>query len=179
MVLADPEPMPSRLIRGRIALAFTACIPARNHRLADTVKRGELSYTTLAMEREHIACSSLLRLVGAVLADPEPMTPSSDTWLHRPGLHCLHTRTQPPPWLHADTVKGGKLSYTTLAMEREQIACSALLRLVGAVLADPEPMPPSSDTRLHRPGLHCLHTRTQPPPWLLIPSRAASSATRH
>ena len=89
VVLADPEPMPSRLIRGRIALAFTACIPARNHRLADTVKRGELSYTTLGMDREHIACSSLLRRAGAVLADPEPMTPSSDTWLHRPGLHML------------------------------------------------------------------------------------------
>ena len=43
--------------------------------LADTVKGGELSYTTLAMEREHTACSSLLRLAGAVLADPEPMPP--------------------------------------------------------------------------------------------------------
>ena len=50
-------------------------VVARNHRLADTVKGGELSYTTLAMEREHIACSSLLRLAGAVLADPEPMPP--------------------------------------------------------------------------------------------------------
>ena len=73
VVPADPEPIPARLVRGYIALAFTACVPARNHRLADTVKGGELSYTTLAMEREHIACSSLLRLAGAVLADPEPM----------------------------------------------------------------------------------------------------------
>ena len=72
--LADPEPMPARLVRGCIALAFTACVPANNHGLADTVdKGGELSYTTLAMEGEHIACSSLLRLMGAALADPEPM----------------------------------------------------------------------------------------------------------
>ena len=75
VVPADPEPMPSRLIRGCIALAFTACVPTRNHiaLVADTVKGGELSYTTLAMECEHIACSSLLRLAGVVLADPEPM----------------------------------------------------------------------------------------------------------
>ena len=71
--LANPEPMPARLVRGCIALVFTACVPARNDRLADTVKGGELRYTTLAMEREHTACSSLLRLMRAVLADPEPM----------------------------------------------------------------------------------------------------------
>ena len=64
-VLADPELMPARLERGCIALAFTACVPAcvpaRNHGLADTVdKGGELRDTTLAMEGEHIACSSLL-----------------------------------------------------------------------------------------------------------------------
>ena len=73
-VLADPEPMPARLERGCIALAFTACVPAHNHRLADTVdKGGELRYTTLVMEGEHIACSSLLTLTGTVLADPELM----------------------------------------------------------------------------------------------------------
>ena len=71
--LAGHEPMPARLVRGCIALAFTACVHARNHRLADTVKGCELRYTTLAMRREHTACSSLLRLMGAVLADSEPM----------------------------------------------------------------------------------------------------------
>ena len=40
-----------------------------------------------------------------------------------------------------DAVKGGKLSYTALAMEREQTAYRSLLPLSGAVLADPEPMP--------------------------------------
>ena len=40
-----------------------------------------------------------------------------------------------------DAVKGGKLSYTALAMEREQTAYRSLLPLSGAVLADPERMP--------------------------------------
>ena len=40
----------------------------------------------------------------------------------------------------ADTVKGGKLSYTALAMEREQTAYRSLLPLSRSVLADPEPM---------------------------------------
>ena len=46
-VLADPEPMPARLIRGCIALAFTACVlaVACSHRLADTVKRVASSAT--------------------------------------------------------------------------------------------------------------------------------------
>ena len=44
-VVADPEPMPSRLVRGCIAMAYTACVPTgqSSHRLADTVKGGELS----------------------------------------------------------------------------------------------------------------------------------------
>ena len=74
VVLADPEPMLSRLVRGCIALAFTACVlaVACSHRHANTVKGGELSYMALAMEREHIVYSSLLTLAGAALADPEP-----------------------------------------------------------------------------------------------------------
>ena len=75
-VLADAEPLLSRPVRGCIALAFTACVlaVARSHRrLVDTVKGGELSYTALAVEREQIVCSSLLRLAGAVLADAEPL----------------------------------------------------------------------------------------------------------
>ena len=45
-VLADPEPMLSRLVCGCIALAFTACVlaVACMHHLADPVKGGELSY---------------------------------------------------------------------------------------------------------------------------------------
>ena len=61
-VLADPEPMLARLVRGCIALAFTACVlaVACSHRLADTVKGGELSYMALAMQREPTAYRSLL-----------------------------------------------------------------------------------------------------------------------
>ena len=40
----------------------------------------------------------------------------------------------------ADTVKGSKLSYTTVAMKCEPIVYSSLLTLAGVVLADPEPM---------------------------------------
>ena len=48
-VLADPEPMPSRLVRGCIALVFTASVPAdqSSRRLADPVKGSELSYSTV------------------------------------------------------------------------------------------------------------------------------------
>ena len=52
-VLADPEPMLSRLIRSScIALAFTASVPAVAciHRHADAVKGGELSCMGLAMQ---------------------------------------------------------------------------------------------------------------------------------
>ena len=74
-VLADPEPMLARLVRGCIALAFTACVPAdqSSHRHADTVKGGELSYMALALQREPTAYRSLLMVAGAVLANPEPM----------------------------------------------------------------------------------------------------------
>ena len=74
-VLADAEPMLTRLVRGCIALAFTACVPAVacSHRHANTVKGGELSYMALALEREPTAYRSLLVVAGAVLANPEPM----------------------------------------------------------------------------------------------------------
>ena len=88
-------------------------------------------------------------------------------------LAYLHATTA----LLADTVKGGELGYTTLAMEREQTACSSLLRLMGAVLADPEPMP----ARLVRGCTDMASTASVPAdqssPALLIPSRAANSAT--
>ena len=74
-MLAEPEPMPSRLVRGCIALAFTAGVRAvaTSHRLADPVKGSKLSYMTLALRREPTAYRSLLMRLGAVLADPEPM----------------------------------------------------------------------------------------------------------
>ena len=45
VVLANPEPMLSRLVRGCIALAFTAGVHAvaTSHRLADPIKGSELS----------------------------------------------------------------------------------------------------------------------------------------
>ena len=56
-VLADPERMLARLVRGCIALAFTAGVRAvaTSRRLADAVKGGKLSYTTVAKERETTA----------------------------------------------------------------------------------------------------------------------------
>ena len=75
-VLADPEPILARLVRGCIALAFTANVRAvatSSHRLADPVRGSELSYMTLALQREPTAYTSLMMRLGAVLADPEPM----------------------------------------------------------------------------------------------------------
>ena len=65
-VSADPEPMLARLIRGCIAMAFTASVTAdqSSHRLADAAKGGELSYMALAMEREQTAYRSLLMVAG-------------------------------------------------------------------------------------------------------------------
>ena len=40
----------------------------------------------------------------------------------------------------ADAVKGGKLRYMALALQREPTAYRSLLTRAGAVLADPEPM---------------------------------------
>jgi len=86
-------------------------VVARNHRLADTVKGGELSYMTLAMEREHNACSSLLRLMTAVLADPEPML----SRLVRGCIALAFTACVPARNNRlADTVYGSELRYTKL-----------------------------------------------------------------
>ena len=66
-----------------------------------------------------------------------------------------------------------------LAVACEHNAYSSLLTLAGAVLADPEPMP----ARLVRGCIDMAFTTTvafpliNPPTALLIPSRAASSAT--
>ena len=114
VVLCDPEPMLSRLVRGCIALAFTAGVRAvaTSHRLADPVKGSELSYMTLALQREPTAYRSLMMRLGAVLGDPEPM-------LSRLvggcialafiacvlAVACSHRL--------ADTIKGGQLSHMT------------------------------------------------------------------
>ena len=65
-VLADPEPMLSRMVRGCIALTVTARVHADacSHRLADAVKGGELSYMTLALQRGPTAYRSLLMRLG-------------------------------------------------------------------------------------------------------------------
>ena len=77
----------------------------------------------------------------------------------------------------ADTVKGSKLSYTTVAMQCELIVYSSLLTLAGVVLADPEPMLARLESGCI--ALASLLTRPliNPATALLIPSRAASSAT--
>ena len=74
-VLAKPEPMLARLVRGCIAMAFTASVPAdqSTHRLADPVKGcGCMGPVT---EREQTAYSSLLRRLHTVQADPGAMPP--------------------------------------------------------------------------------------------------------
>ena len=83
-VLPDHKPLPSRLGRGCIALAVTACVRAVacSHRLAHTVKGGELSYMMPAMEREELAYSSLLMVAKTVPPDLEPL-------LSRLGRGCI------------------------------------------------------------------------------------------
>ena len=63
-VLPDPEPIPTRLVHGCIAMAFTARVPSvqSSHGLADTVKSGELNFMTLALKRERFTYRSLLML---------------------------------------------------------------------------------------------------------------------
>ena len=115
--------MLSRLVRSCMALAFTGCVLAVpcSHRLADTVKGGELSYMPLALQMDPTAYSSLLVVARVVLANPEPMLsrlvrgcialPFTACVLAVPTSHRL-----------AVAVKGGQLSYMALAMEREQTA---------------------------------------------------------
>ena len=120
MVLADPELMLARLIRGCIALPFTACVlaVACSHRLADAVKGGELSYMTLEMEREPTAYRSLLPRARAVLAGPELMLAR----LVRGCIALAFTACVPADQSShrlADIIKSGELSYMALLMERE------------------------------------------------------------
>ena len=88
------------------------------------------------MKRKHTAYSSLLPLSGAVLAGPEPM-------LARLGRGCIAmaftARVAADACMHrlADAVKGGELSYMTLALQRGPTAYRSLLMRLRAVLADP------------------------------------------
>ena len=139
-VLADPEPMLTRLVRGCIALAVTAC----SHRLiADAVKGGKLSYMALAMQREQTAYISVLMMAGAVLADPEPMLAR----LVRGCIALAFTAcVAVAACSHrlAHTFKRSRATssatWHSLAMQREQTTSRTLLLPAGAVLADPEPM---------------------------------------
>ena len=74
-VLADPVRMLTRLARDCIALAFTAPVPALRAAtdLLIPSRGSELSYMSLAMERELTVYRSLLMRQGAVLADARPM----------------------------------------------------------------------------------------------------------
>ena len=109
--VADPELMLARLVRGCIAMSFAASVAAdqSSHRLAHTVKGGELSYMALALKREHTTYRSLLMLAGAAVADPELMLarlvraavspwPSLLAWpllyMHPPRQGRLHKRQE-------------------------------------------------------------------------------------
>ena len=88
---------------------------------------------TLALQREPTAYISLLMRLGAVLADSEPMLARLVRAAALPWPSLLAC-----PLLHAATAllnpsRGSELSYTAVAMEREQIVYSSLLTLAGAV----------------------------------------------
>ena len=118
-----------------------------------------------------------MMVAGAVPADPEPM-------LSRLVQGCIDLAftacVLAVACSHrlADPVKGGELSYMTLALQSEPTAYRSLLMRLRAVMADPEPML----ARLVRGcialaftacilAVACSHRA------LLIPSRAASSVT--
>ena len=80
-VLADPEPMLARLVRGCIALAFTACVlaVACMHRFADAVKGGELNYTaaSFALPNFETTTAASSSRTGRALPPHSPSTFSS------------------------------------------------------------------------------------------------------
>ena len=108
-VLADPEPMLARLVRRCIALAVTARVRADacSHRLADTVKGGELSYMALAMEREQITYSSLLRRPDTIHADPEAICKLAWHAARSPKLAFLPLVQLPPAHASTSTILDG------------------------------------------------------------------------
>ena len=116
------------------------------------VKGGELSYMALALQREQTACTSLLMLARAVMAEPEPMLARLVPWygaaspwpslLAWPLMHACHRL--------ADAVKGGELSYMALALEREQTICPRrheAPKLSRTVPRGAQPMQPSDLTQ--------------------------------
>ena len=70
-------------------MGFTASVAAdhSSHRLADTVKGGELSYMTLALQRKQTAYIAMDAVKGGP-GRPQVDASSSGTWMHRHGLHC-------------------------------------------------------------------------------------------
>ena len=95
-LLADPEPMLSRLVRGCIVLPFTATVPAvaRSHRLAERCRQGrpaQLHGTGVATRAKCVQIA-LLMVAGAVVADPERMPARMVRGCIFPGLHCYRAR---------------------------------------------------------------------------------------
>ena len=70
--LADASSPGTRLYRHGLHCLCARCCMHPPPPIDHTFKGGELSYMTLAMQREQNAYRSLLMLAGAVLADPEP-----------------------------------------------------------------------------------------------------------
>ena len=151
VVLADPEPMKARLVRGCIALAFTASVlaVACSHRLADAVKGDELSYMALAMECKRTAYCLLLMVAGVGPADPERMLARLERICIALAFTACVLVIACASHRLADIIKGDELSYMALAMEREQTAYCSLLMRLRAVPDDPEPM-------LARPARGCI-----------------------
>ena len=92
------------------------------------------------MQREPTAYRSLLMVAGAVMADPKAM-------LARLVCGCIalaFTASVPAVafshCLAEDAIKGGKLSYMAVVLQREPTAYRSLLMVAGAVLADPKAM---------------------------------------
>ena len=133
--------MLARLVRGCIALAFTAGVRAvaTSHRLADPVKGSELSYMTLALQREPTAYRSLLTRAGAVLADPEPMLSrlvrGCIALAFTAGVHAVATSHR-----LADPIKGSELSLLHDGSNGTRENRAELATDTCWVLADPEPM---------------------------------------
>ena len=93
----------------------------------------------LALQRETTAYRLLPMRPRAVLADPKPML----TRLVRGCIAlAVAARVRADACTHrlADAVKGGKLSYMALALQREPTAYRLLPMRPRAVLADPKPM---------------------------------------
>ena len=81
-------------------------------------------------------------VAGAVLADPEPMQPRTRRASIALALTACVPADQSSHCQHVNEVKGGKLSYMALALEREPKTYRSLLMVARAILADPKPILP-------------------------------------